>query len=448
MRLLITCKCGHDIKLKPEHAGKKVRCSKCRAVIFVAPPRDRDDEDEPLARVVSDSGPVEMEFSDTPAPRQRALGPLVWIALGSGLLVMAGAAAVAVYLVFFNQGPPPGPGPGTQKVVESRKEDKKVDPNEKLTRVPPLFKLAHPLPLNDAAISRDGQWIATVSDDGAVLWDATGKEMARIFGPDASVKTESVAFAPDSKILAVAFGGGLMRFWDLEAGKFLEREKRDVDDVIRRLRYSPDGNLLAVRFNLGTIKVFHTKDYSVHSTLPGDFREFAFSSDSQAVLAGGVSALVRWDLADKPRKKVLIPAPPQQTETYFTALAWSPVGPTVAFCDGGGQPGEARGVIMDFDFQVLKQKAELTGGEPHYFTCMAFSPDGKWLATGRGSADERGQFPVELWEVATGKWVAALEGPGNSVLAVAFADGFTRLVAASKDRHGYVWDLKRVKLPE
>ena len=65
---------------------------------------------------------------------------------------------------------------------------------------------------------------------------------------------------------------------------------------------------------------------------------------------------------------------------------------------------------------------------------LAFSPDGGTLAS--GSADDT----IRLWDVATGKGIAALRGHTSSVRSVAFSPDGKTLASASEDKTVRLWD--------
>ena len=70
--------------------------------------------------------------------------------------------------------------------------------------------------------------------------------------------------------------------------------------------------------------------------------------------------------------------------------------------------------------------------------CLAFSPDGKYLAAGGHSNI------VTVWELSTGKSLGRFSGHTNWVVALEFSPDSRHLVSASRDRTVHVWDLQAI----
>ena len=73
-------------------------------------------------------------------------------------------------------------------------------------------------------------------------------------------------------------------------------------------------------------------------------------------------------------------------------------------------------------------------GHTRMVYAVAFSPDGKTLAS--GSADTT----IKLWDVATGQERAALKGHTNVAEGVCFSPDGQRLASVGKDQTVRVWD--------
>jgi hypothetical protein len=108
------------------------------------------------------------------------------------------------------------------------------------------------------------------------------------------------------------------------------------------------------------------------------------------------------------------------------AVAFSPDGKQLASGSGDGRVrvwDAATGATV----QILK-------GHSRSVNAVAFSPDGKQLAS--GSNDET----VRVWDAATGATVQILEGHWRSINAVAFSPDGKQLASGSGDETVRVWD--------
>jgi WD40 repeat protein len=335
------------------------------------------------------------------------------------------------------------------------------------------------------AFTADGKRLAVAAADGTVLLLdlAGGRELRKFKADDRAVL--SAAFSPDGTVLATAGADHTVRLWDGktgDAGKVLKGHAGAVTAVA----FAPDGKLLASGSLDGTVRLWDPAAGEDVRTLKGHVgrvTSVAFSPDGKTLASGdsdervnkvaGVpftiyrpEAVRLWDVASGRE----LGAVPQGGHL----VAFSPDGKHLATADlatellvggeggilirgknsvvGGGQ-GEAtiRGGVAI----TLRDRAT---GQPRWHlagkgTALAFSPDGGFLATARGTdlhqggkvLDTPGAVPhdgrLRLWEVASGQEVLAF--PDAALPAVlAFAPDGCSLAAGAKDGGVTLWDLR------
>ena len=119
-------------------------------------------------------------------------------------------------------------------------------------------------------------------------------------------------------------------------------------------------------------------------------------------------------------------------ESIVISVAFSPDGKMLA--SASGYPSSRDPTVKLWDVASRQNVATLKGHESSVLS-VAFSPDGKTLAS--GSRDRT----VKLWDVATRQNEATLKGHGGDVISVAFSPDGKTLASGSEDRTVKLWDV-------
>jgi WD40 repeat protein/tetratricopeptide (TPR) repeat protein/tRNA A-37 threonylcarbamoyl transferase component Bud32 len=297
----------------------------------------------------------------------------------------------------------------------------------------------HILPVHSVAFSPNGKRIASGSRDQTVkVWDVqSGQEVLSLQGHTGSVY--SVVFSPDGKRLASGVGEygkpGEVKVWDAQTGRQVLALQGHTG-YVWSVAFSPDGRRLATGSGDKTVKVWDAQTGQENLALKGHTNvvtSVAFSPDGKRLASGSWDSTVKvWDAQTGQQLLTL-----KGHTGPVHCVCFSPDGKRIASGSGNhsdpfipGKPGE----VKVWDAQSAQELLSLQG-HPGYVSSVAFSPDGKRIAS--ASQDDQ---TVKVRDAQTGQQVVALKGHTDGVWSVAFSPDGMHLASGSWDSTVRVWD--------
>jgi WD40 repeat protein len=284
------------------------------------------------------------------------------------------------------------------------------------------------------AFSADGKWFATGSRDKTVIvWSAVTFEKVTTLREHRD-EVNAVAFSPDGKWLASASSadsaaGSDFRTILWETSRWEKAREIPYGVVYGPILFSPDSRLLVtnqVQWDWVSGKL------AVSAEAPGaekwgGWNWAAFSPDAKLLVGtGGAGEIVFRGLsqtADLPSSRLL-----QKThahQDFGRAVAFSPDGKLVATGTDDILLWDSvtRKIVSRFD-----NVASVWG--------LAFSPDGRWLVSSHSDGS------IQVWDLNERRRTVGFDGHGNQVLAVASSPDGKRIASAGKDGAVILWNVE------
>jgi WD40 repeat protein len=356
----------------------------------------------------------------------------------------------------------------------------------------PVFKQravlkGHPNYVLGCAFSPDSKTLATsggvyAASGEVIVWDVeTAKERMMLHGHRQWV--ECLVFSKDSRALFTGGGTrdsrGEVRAWMVDDGGWFVPGAHKGE--ICCAAWSKDGKLLATACTSGTIKLWNPETGKLKATLTGHksmVRCLAISPDGQTLASSSADKTVKlWDLITNQEQAELT-----RFKRLAVALAFSHSGKLLATSTADPSYKDRTGEVKVFDVETGKDRtgaewanqpamslafspddkwlATGTGGAnmlkiydtksgklhatvngAHSVRAIAFSPDGKRLASTHGPGSARGNGSIQIWDTTTWQEVMALTGHATLCLGIGFSADGRSLASASNDGTVKLWDL-------
>jgi WD40 repeat protein len=229
------------------------------------------------------------------------------------------------------------------------------------------------------------------------LWDTATRKRVGILADHQDASVENIAFSPNGTTLAAADSNGIVYLWSVHARRVV-RNLAEIEATVSSLAFSRSGTILAAGLGNNQVLLWNPATGQQAGALTGagdaPITSVAFSKDGSMIAASDQSgATYLWNAATRRRIATF-----HDPGSYGAdAVAFSPDGTMLATGDSDGSTYlwnlSARTLAGTLTNPTGQVTSLLTGESRTAVFSVAFSPDGKTLAT----ADTNGS--AYLWRI-------------------------------------------------
>ncbi len=282
-----------------------------------------------------------------------------------------------------------------------------------------------------SALSPDGGTLAVGSGKNVELWETSRRQKLKTIPTGHAGDIKAIAFSADGKMLATGSDDKTVKLWDtktwneLASLSGLDRNASSIKCVA----FSPDGGTLAVCSEYGSLKLWDTRARQELPGLKGDssyVKFVAFSRDGKMLVTSS-GTLKLWDVKTRQLLATL------KDRSSGAPVALSPDGKMLAVVTLGQSASKELEYYIELWDINTRQLAFTLKGHSGSITSVAFSPDGRTLATGSYDAT------VKLWDTRTGQEMASLKGDLSIVSFVEFSRDCKMLAVVSFNGAVRLW---------
>ena len=276
-------------------------------------------------------------------------------------------------------------------------------------------------------ISPDGKWILTGSTDGTIgLWALEARPSHPILKHGVAVS--ALDFSPDGQFILTAGDDGTARLWDAKTGEHLRDFLGHTSTINYGAAFSPDGKYIVTGSYDMTVRLWDTrigKQLQQFAVGESRVRDVRFSPDGKNLLTAGDDGVHLWDAQTGERIRQF-----GELEGVYRAT-FSPDGKYVLTAAGGADDGKAR--LWDASTGELIREYQSALGE---MSAVDFSPDGKYVIS------DGGDNIVHIWDTQTGQELRQLIGHTSVLFTEIFSPDGKTIATASVDNTARLWDFQ------